>query len=90
MSERSWFESQYNILDGHFLHWFVVKIVLFVWKDDNKQKEADVGPLLKKEIDKETKCFLSNWTTLIINGQNQICVWRNHALKNVSTGLCRL
>ena len=28
------FESQHRILDGHdiFSHWFVVKIVLFVWK----------------------------------------------------------
>ena len=27
------FESQCLVLDGHFSHWFVVKIVLFVWKD---------------------------------------------------------
>ena len=27
------FESRCRILDGHFSHWFVIKIVLFVWKD---------------------------------------------------------
>ena len=27
------FESRHHILDGYFSHWFVGKIVLFVWKD---------------------------------------------------------
>ena len=27
------FESRHRILDGHFSHIFVVKIVMFVWKD---------------------------------------------------------
>ena len=32
-----------------FSHWFVVKIVLMIiWKDWNKRKEAGVGPFLKK------------------------------------------
>ena len=35
--------SAVNYMDI-FSHWFVVKIVLFVWKDENKQKEAGVGP----------------------------------------------
>ena len=39
------FESRHHILDGHFSHLFVVKIVLFVWKDEN---EAGNGPFLKK------------------------------------------
>ena len=30
------FESQHHILDGHFSHILVVKIVMFVWKDENK------------------------------------------------------
>ena len=30
------FESRYRILDGHFSHLFVVKIVMCVWKDENK------------------------------------------------------
>ena len=32
-SEGRGFESQHGILDGHFLHVFVVNIVLFVRKD---------------------------------------------------------
>ena len=40
------FKSWRQILDGHdiFSHWFVVKIVLFVWKDRNKRKRGRVGP----------------------------------------------
>ena len=30
------FESRYWILDGHFSHLFVVKIVMCVLKDENK------------------------------------------------------
>ena len=37
------FESQHCILDEHFSHIFVEKIVLFVWKDW-KKLEARVGP----------------------------------------------
>ena len=41
------FESRHRMLDGHFSHEFVVKVVLtFVGKDQN---EAGVGPFLKKE-----------------------------------------
>ena len=43
------FESQHHILDGLFSHFFVIKIEMFVWKDENKQKEARDGPLLKKK-----------------------------------------
>ena len=35
-------------LDGHFSRMFVVKIVMFVWKDENKQKET--GDSLFKNI----------------------------------------
>ena len=42
------FESQHRILVGHFSYLFVVKIVIFVLKDENKQKEAGVGPFFKK------------------------------------------
>ena len=36
------FESRRHILDRHniFSHIFVVRIVMFVWKDDNKQKRG--------------------------------------------------
>ena len=33
------FKSQHHILDGHFLHLFVVKIVLFVSKDRKSTKK---------------------------------------------------
>ena len=39
------FESCHCILDGHFSHLIVVKIVMCVRKDENKLKEAEVGPL---------------------------------------------
>ena len=32
-SEGHGFESRHRILDGHFSHIIVVKIVMFVWKD---------------------------------------------------------
>ena len=35
-SEGHGFESQHCILDGHFSHIFVVKIVMFVKKEENK------------------------------------------------------
>ena len=37
-SEGRWFESQYSILDGHFSHWFVVKIVMFSCRKINKKR----------------------------------------------------
>ena len=39
MFEGHVFESQHHILDGHFLHLFVVKIVLFVSKDRKSTKK---------------------------------------------------
>ena len=43
-SESHGFKSQHHILDGHFSHIFVVKNVMFVWKDE---KEAGDGPFRK-------------------------------------------
>ena len=41
------FESQHRILDGHFSHLFVEKIVRFFRNDENKQKKvAGDGPFL--------------------------------------------
>ena len=34
-----------GVRDGHFSHIFVVKNVMFVWKYENKQKEAGDDPL---------------------------------------------
>ena len=39
------FESQHCILDGHFSHIFVVKIVMFVRKDENKLKRGRGWPI---------------------------------------------
>ena len=44
------FKSLHRILDGHFSHTFVVKIVLFVWKRPKiNEKEAGVGTFLKQK-----------------------------------------
>ena len=42
------FESQHRILDGRFSRLFVIRIAMFVRKDENKQKEPEDGPFLKK------------------------------------------
>ena len=41
-SEGRGFESQHSILDGHL---FVVKIVMFVWKDEKKRKRVRGWPI---------------------------------------------
>ena len=38
------FKSWHHILDGHFSHVFVVKIVMFFEKTEKNKKEAGVGP----------------------------------------------
>ena len=47
-SEGCEFKSQHHILDGQFSHLFVVRILMFVWKDESKQKEAEDGPNKKQ------------------------------------------
>ena len=37
----------HSILDGHFAHLFVLRVVMFAWKDENDQKEAKTGPFKK-------------------------------------------
>ena len=39
------FESWLHILDGHFPHLFVVKIIASVWKDENKWKRGRGWPI---------------------------------------------
>ena len=46
-SEGRGFESQHNILDGHFSHTFAVKIVMFE-KTKINEKDAEDGPFFKK------------------------------------------
>ena len=43
------FESQHQILDGHFSYLFVVKIVMFVCKDENKRKRSRGLSIFKKQ-----------------------------------------
>ena len=46
--EGFWFESWHCILDGHFSHLFVVKIVIFDWNDENKWKRSWGWPIFIK------------------------------------------
>ena len=45
------FESWHCILDGHFSHLFVVKIVMCVWKNKNKMKKRPGLAHLKIRLD---------------------------------------
>ena len=56
-NEGRGFKSQNCILDGHFSHLIVIKIVIFVWKDKINEKEAAVGAFFKKTL---TKPILSS------------------------------
>ena len=51
------FESQHHLLDGHFSHLFIVKIVMFVWKDENKRKRGRDGHFLKKVLNSYSLLF---------------------------------
>ena len=47
MFQKLWVQILHHVLDGHFSHLFVVKIVMCVWKDENKWKRGRVGPIWK-------------------------------------------
>ena len=49
-SEGHGFKYQYSILDGHFSHLFVVKIVTLFEKTKINEKEAGDGPFKKIEL----------------------------------------
>ena len=56
------FKSQHRGLDWHFSHIFVVKIVMFVWKDENKQKEeAGDGPLKQSFVQHKKSDEIKQW-----------------------------
>ena len=56
------FESLRCILDGHFSYLFVVRIVMFVWKDKNKWKRGRVGPFFQKTyLIRHTQSQLANF-----------------------------
>ena len=66
------FESQRHILDGHFSHWFAVKIVLFVWKDRRLKKKRPGWPIFKKR----TWSSLSSrmrWARLVLAQLKSCC-----------------
>ena len=46
MSEGWGLNSQHRLLDGHFFTYISSKIIMFVWKDENKFKEARYGPFI--------------------------------------------
>ena len=52
------FKSQHRILDGHFSHLFVVKIVICVWEDENKWKRGRGWPIFLK---KKMAAYSVNW-----------------------------
>ena len=57
MSKGREFESQYRILDVHFSHLFAVKLYCVFERTKINEKEAGVGPFLKKEL----KCSIDLW-----------------------------
>ena len=57
MSKGREFESQYSILDVHFSHLFAVKLYCVFERTKINEKEAGVGPFLKKEL----KCSIDLW-----------------------------
>ena len=60
-------------LDGHFSHWFVVKIATFVWKRPKiNDIEAGNGPL--KYLSHDRKWFLSFLTFLMMLKAHQFLV----------------
>ena len=54
------FKSRQCILDGHFSHLFVVKIVMCVWKDQNKLKRGRGWPIFKNknQFNHNERCLL--------------------------------
>ena len=57
MSKGREFESQYRILDVHFSHLFAVKLYCVFERTKINEKEAGVGPFLKKEL----TCSIDLW-----------------------------
>ena len=66
------FESRCRFLDGHgiFSHGFVVKLYCLFEKTENKQKEAGVGPFLKRC---KSTCWILKLGRLLCNGK-LVCI----------------
>ena len=98
-SEGRGFKSHCCILDGHFSHLYLVKIVMFVWKDKNKLKRGLRWPIfLKKHCYFLALCnafkgrlstnpsvaFLSNWFRTVGKGTSNKCWHRLSSSNGVS------
>ena len=59
-SEGCEFESWRRILDGHFSHVFVVRIVMFVCKRRNKRNRGRGWPIFLKK-----KKYLKCWAVVV-------------------------
>ena len=55
MLQRLWVQILAPKTDGHFSHLFVVKIVMCVWKDENKWKRGRGWPVLTNKY----KCYIA-------------------------------
>ena len=80
-SEGSEFKSRRRILDRHFSHLFVVRIAMFVWKDENKHKIGRGWPIFLKKYSltylyklKKQRCCAWYWNPLPLDGRR----WRFH------------
>ena len=61
---RLWVRIPHHILDKHFSHMYVVKIVMFVWKDENKLKRGRGLPIFFKK----KRCTIDAYSWSCWNG----------------------
>ena len=70
LSKGREFESRHRILNGHFSHLLVRKIVMRVWKDENKWKRGRGWPF-KKNYDYRVVNYDRRWLLYKIDHQAQ-------------------
>ena len=83
------FESQHHILDGSFSHIFVLKFLMFVWKDKNKRKRGRMA-YLKRKFEREEKSLVKvcgNEFSLVRDSREN---WDFDISKNVFSTTCRV
>ena len=68
------FESWHLILNGHFFKFFCWKIVIYVWKDENKWKRGRGWPIFYKKLKLKSPMVLK----MVQRGGffNLILIWR--------------
>ena len=80
------FESQHHLLDGHFFTFVVVKIIKFVWKDENKRKRVRGWPIFLKKrrgpIYKRINAKQESWLVAIMS---DLC--NNRQWQKTTTGV---